>query len=110
MTGLAIVRLKETPDLLSWDSFWRKKNKQEVSLWQYRRGKFQRQEEIRGAAPYGSSACPVLWLARNVVHCICRTEHAKLAALITDVKLFPRLRANNISAEKAAEFPPPFYT
>ncbi len=59
MTGLADVRLKETPDLLSWDSFWRK-NKQEVSSWQYRRGKFQRQEGIRDAALIGSSLLPLL--------------------------------------------------
>ena len=62
----------------------------EVSLWQYLRGKYQRQEEIRDGLRHGSWRFPVLWLVPSVENYICRTELAKHAARTTDARFSKR--------------------
>ena len=58
----------------------------EVLPWQYLRGKYRRRERTNAVLPFGSWRFPALSPVRNAVSSVCRTERAKPAESITDVR------------------------
>ena len=58
-----------------------------MSPWRFQRGKYPRQEEIKGAALTGSSKLPVELHAQNAASSVCLTERVRLAAHTMAVRL-----------------------